>query len=486
MSFYVSPYLGNYDTTLSSSGTSPAAQQVFYQYESTDANVANFFVQNMSAIYEIFNRPVDSTGESVPPLSATDAENLQAVFTNLYNLAKGTSSVNAQINPSGVAQLFYLTKDMIGSLDVIVRSFQAVGAFDPTSAISKEQLQRWKDFSLLTPAIQEAMTVAMRSTSTNRSIQAMIEMEYVAAGNDLVENKLTDLETALTASKDMLDLLADIQNVQNKVITIQRSNVTMPYIVDSFGTGDDSEEQNQDYADDFQRLNSAFFTAPQFPVPNSTLMGYSGRYIYSIAFPRLSTLANGMTIPALPPVESYKLFSATLTIRYEKFLVPNSITASGEALFAKLLSYKARLSALLPQISAILGSDALEENSLYGRAAAVLSNLKTLFVGGSSTAPIQAENLTGPTQGVERAKALFRWLTDSNAIAASLKVGSLQPGDSQTAISAAITSAEGLNDTQKEAVRNFLFVFEEFYKSASAALQRISQMIEKMAGNINR
>jgi hypothetical protein len=180
------------------------------------------------------------------------------------------------------------------------------------------------------------------------------------------------------------------------------------------------------------------------------------------------------------------LFSATLTIKYEKFLVPNSITASGEALFAKLLSYKARLSALLPQISAILGSDALEENSLYGRAAAVLSNLKTLFVGGTSTAPIQAENLTGPTQGVERAKALFRWLTDSNSIASSLKVGSLQPGDSQTAISAAITSAEGLNDTQKEAVRNFLFVFEEFYKSASAALQRISQMIEKMAGNINR
>ena len=49
---------------------------------------------------------------------------------------------------------------------------------------------------------------------------------------------------------------------------------------------------------------------------------------------------------------------------------------------------------------------------------------------------------------------------------------------------AAMTQA--LIDVQKEDVRNFLFVFEEFYKSASAILQRISQMIEKMAQNISR
>lgn len=486
MSVYVSPYLGTYDTTLNSAGTSPAAQQVFYQFESTDANVANFFVQNMSVLYEIFNRPVDSNGVSNPPITATDTANLQAAFTNLYNLAKGTSVVNVQTNPSGVVQQFFLTKDMVGSLDVLVRSLQAVGVIDPTAGITVDQLQRWKDFSLLTSAIQEAMTVAMRSTSTNRSIQAMIEMEYVAAGNDLVENKLTELETALSTTKDLLDLLADIQNARNNVITVQRSQSPLPFIVDNTGSGDTSEEQNQDYADDFQRLNSAFFTAPQFPVPNSTLMGYSARYIYSVAVPKLSTLITGLTVPAFPPALSYKLFSAALTIKYEKFLVPNSITSAGEALFAKLLSYKARLSALLPQISAVLGSAAAQENSLYNRSLEVLNNLKTLFVGGTSGTPIQAEDLTGPSQDVERAKALFRWLTDSNSIADSLKVGSLQPGDAQTALSAAITSGEGLNDTQKEAVRNFLFVFEEFYKSASAALQRISQMIEKMAGNISR
>lgn len=486
MSLYVSPYLGTYDMSLLSAGTFPATLQVFYQYESTDANVANFFVQNMSVLYEIFNRPVGSNGASVPPLSTTDTANLQTAFANLYNLARGTSSVSVQTNAAGVVQQFFLTKDMVGSLDVLVRSLQAVGIVNPSTSIALDQLQRWKDFSLLTSAIQEAMTVAMRSTSTNRSIQAMIEMEYVAAGNDLVENKLTDLETALSTTKDLLDLLADIQNAQNNVITIQRSQSPLPFIVDNTGSGDDTEEQNQDYADDFQRANSAFFTAPQFPVPNSTLMGYSGRYLYSVPAFKLSTLITGVTVPAFPPAVSYKLFSATLTIKYEKFLVPNSITPAGEALFAKLLSYKARLSALLPQISAVLGSAAAEDNSLYTRSLEVLNNMKTLFVGGDSNNPIQAENLTGPTQGVLRAQALFRWLTDSNSIADSLKVGSLQPGDSQTALSAAITSAEGLNDTQKEAVRNFLFVFEEFYKSASAALQRISQMIEKMAGNISR
>lgn len=488
MSTYVSPFLGTYDTTLASAlvgfDPAPAAVQVFYQYEQTDPNVANYFVQNMSVIYEVFNRPVDSTGASVPPITGTDADNVRSAFINLYALAKGTSPVNTQINPSGVTQLFYLTKDMVGSLDVIVRSMQAVGAYNPSVLFNTAQLQRWKDFSLLTPAIQEAMNVAMRSASSNRSIQAMLEMEYVSTGNDLIENKLTDLETALSTTKDMLDLMADIQNVRNQVITIQRSTFDQPYAVASSGAGSDEETRNESYERRFQQQNSAFYTTPQFPVPNSSLMGYSTRFLYTIFIQRPSTNGTGSLIFITTP----QVFSGALTIKYEKFLLPKSITSAGDALFYKLLSYKARLSASLPTLLSVLGaSAAAEDNSLYNQALKVLNNMKTLFVGGiGGTAPIQAENLTASTQGVERARALFRFLTDSNAISDKLKVGSLQPGDAQTALSAAITSAEGLNDTQKEAVRNFLFVFEEFYKSASAALQRISQMIEKMAGNISR
>jgi hypothetical protein len=45
----------------------------------------------------------------------------------------------------------------------------------------------------------------------------------------------------------------------------------------------------------------------------------------------------------------------------------------------------------------------------------------------------------------------------------------------------AITAAQSTNDQQNEDVRNFLNLFEQYYKSASALLQAISQIIQKMA-----
>ena len=47
-------------------------------------------------------------------------------------------------------------------------------------------------------------------------------------------------------------------------------------------------------------------------------------------------------------------------------------------------------------------------------------------------------------------------------------------------------AASNLNDEQKEDLRRLLFLFEEFYKSASALLAKITQLIEKIGQNIAR
>ena len=59
-------------------------------------------------------------------------------------------------------------------------------------------------------------------------------------------------------------------------------------------------------------------------------------------------------------------------------------------------------------------------------------------------------------------------------------------GDVQRHVQQAIQAATNLNDQQKEDFRRFMFVFEEFYKSASAILNRLNQLIEKMAQNAGR
>jgi hypothetical protein len=51
-------------------------------------------------------------------------------------------------------------------------------------------------------------------------------------------------------------------------------------------------------------------------------------------------------------------------------------------------------------------------------------------------------------------------------------------------ITLAMTAAQGLNNTQTEQVRAFLFTFEEYYKSASSLLSSMTQLITKYAQGI--
>ena len=50
----------------------------------------------------------------------------------------------------------------------------------------------------------------------------------------------------------------------------------------------------------------------------------------------------------------------------------------------------------------------------------------------------------------------------------------------------AITAAQSLNDTQKQKVQNFLFIFQEYYNSASSILQALNNLAQKIADAIGR
>jgi len=68
---------------------------------------------------------------------------------------------------------------------------------------------------------------------------------------------------------------------------------------------------------------------------------------------------------------------------------------------------------------------------------------------------------------------------NSNYLRDASKAGSIQDN-----ITFAITAAQSLNDSQKEQVRRYMYVFEEYYKSASSLLTAISQIIQKIAQGI--
>lgn len=104
-----------------------------------------------------------------------------------------------------------------------------------------------------------------------------------------------------------------------------------------------------------------------------------------------------------------------------------------------------------------------------------------------------------PTTLLSKVRAVLKDLTDNDLTTyegqkawVEDKYGGLVGTDStnsgliQQALTFATTAGQSLNDTQKETVRRYLFLFEEYYKSASAVLQKISQIIEKMGQSISR
>jgi hypothetical protein len=59
-------------------------------------------------------------------------------------------------------------------------------------------------------------------------------------------------------------------------------------------------------------------------------------------------------------------------------------------------------------------------------------------------------------------------------------------GSIQNDLTSAITAAQSLNDTQKESVRAFLFVFQQYYQSASAILTSMNQIMTQIAQKISQ
>jgi hypothetical protein len=59
-------------------------------------------------------------------------------------------------------------------------------------------------------------------------------------------------------------------------------------------------------------------------------------------------------------------------------------------------------------------------------------------------------------------------------------------GQFQNDLSNAVVASQSFNDTQRENLRNVMFIFQEFYQSSSGLLSDLDQLIKKMADALAR
>lgn len=407
---------------------------VFAEYDYTHPDVASEFYTQLSVLNEIVNRTITPPARTTPNFTSTDVDNVNAALAALQDLAINGISANSTANlipPVVTMKQYFLTVAMATNLDLLFRSFLAVGATGTPPVIDLQQLGAWKDLSIVSPVIQDILRSSTIAVASNRSLQSLIELEYVKTGSDLIGEKLSSLNDALTITQQVLNSLANLQDLRNRLVIQDRTGYTLP-------------------------------TSAMINPLSDGVAGIHAADIMSAYRGAASLYFNAPLVPQLAPT----------------LLTGGLLNAAGQTVYSNLLMIQKSLLNFLPRLSATLSPEArADSNSIYGRIKKITEDFSTMFqVGGVAAADL--------TSAADKTKALNTYLLDNNVSA--FKVAGHNAGDGQADLNFGITAGQALNDTQKEDVRRFLNIFEEYYKSASSILQRISQIIEKMAQNISR
>lgn len=396
--------------------------------EYTSQAVAQRYTADMAVLNEILNRTVANpayANTTPPPLTSDDVTNAVDAIQDLQALAQtGISQSVDWAHPelaTGPQTTFYITSQMAGNLDQVIRSLQAAGFTTSTPSIAG--LQAWQGLAGAGIAALLLSSVSIASSAQNDSLQSLVEIEYIGTANDVIFDNLISLQTALSLTSDILNTLQAIQNINNMITVNAHTDLgaTFSAYFDTVLT----QARNS--------LGTAAFNAMS-----------AGKYatIYQFAasryFARATPRANFQTI------------------------------AQGAAQADSLMTLMEYLHVYLNKLNSLNPGQVTTPNTLAFEVNELLGAYHSVFGIVDHNSP-----------QFDKFAAVANWIVNGRDTSATT-TGVIQGQLTQT-----ITTAESLNNTQQQKVRQYMFIFEEFYKSATNILSQISQIINKMAGGIS-
>lgn len=310
------------------------------------------------------------------------------------------------------------------------------------------------------------LTPVGASTVNSHTLQSLIEVSYIRTANEVLYQGFNGLDRAITTTTNMLNTLKQIQTLHNAIAVSSLSAFPFDY-KSEYGS-------MEEYTKMYNRLASAYYGTPIIPdfifrSAGAQGLDGNGRLLYS----------------------NFAQFSSDMKVARQQ-LSNNIVMLSGQ----------------------MSSADRSNPNSLYATAKKVLEGFPPLngpsgptyvdaklwvldgysISKGQDLAQTNPQLVSGTTGRITPGGTIINPLNSSGILVNPLGSGylgsqgsrnnSALAGNIQQNITFAITAAQSLNDTQKQKVQQFLFVFEEYYKSAAAILSTITRMIEKMAQGI--
>lgn len=444
---------------------------IYARYEYTSSDVSNAFNAYIGMIAEVFKKQADPTANPPTTIGSDEVNQVNFAMQQLYALAQ-----NGIVDQS-TGKTWYLNTEMASSLDSLARTFMATGfpipgqanfpfpgqpgmpVYDfntqtltstPATSDQVQALQTWKDLSILSPIVTQILQVGIDAYSTNRTLQALIELEYVKNANDLIDSKMQELEQALGLTQGILNTLSAVQTLHNKILISAKPAIDFNYL----------SAHSPNYVSAYINVASGYFGGPiSARVPNIGTVQY--KYISMVQHTSITSDLFGF--------RGYK----SAFLGYQAVVTNVVLNSLGKTYIDDLIKYRASIAAQISNLSKILTES--QKNGTGG----IFLSLQGVLKDVDATFTANGQPITEGSTDTDKYKGFASWLIDNYNTPNSSEAGVYQQN-----ITKAITAGESLNDSQKTDVRNYLFVFEEYYKSASAILQKISQIIEKMGQGI--
>lgn len=176
--------------------------------EYTSQEVQDKFNQYVTNIQTAFNKS--------PTFTNTDATTVTTNMQNLLSLAKDGLPVEPNLSNS---PRDYLTTEMADIVNQLTASLITVGIqITPTTSnlTTAAQLTTWHASAI--SSFPEIITRAGAAIQDNRSLQALIELEYISTGNQIISAQMLKVEDSLTATQASLNLLNQLQSLHNQMV----------------------------------------------------------------------------------------------------------------------------------------------------------------------------------------------------------------------------------------------------------------------------
>lgn len=368
--------------------------------------------------------------------------------------ASNLGSVSSYLSGNSLSVTSTMNRYMGESVDQITRTIRAAG-WDPVANIGtastaitnlKTQASIYNFTNVLLNAANVIKTALIlgNAYSQSDSIQQILMTDYVIAGNAMLFTEMSGLQDAININQTTLSYLNSLQDLMN-----QKTPETFIMQLQTLAASNPQYQVFEKSTFNQTLTNIPNFTAAD--VANYVALVSSGIQTGTYPVGSLFTSDASLANPSGNPPIFYLAGLSAGTFVSLQALEASKIPVAG-AFTATIQQIMDNLTYLQKQITAV-GADGSPLSTQIG---VVFKDFLTLQTSGGT---------------------LETWVADFNTS---------NQGTYQTHLNNAVVASQSLNDTEREKLQEVMFVYQEFYQSASSMLSDIHQLLQSMAQNIGR